>query len=143
MNPEHEPNPANESLLSTSNRRQHLGWLAGGAASLIGLAAGEPAFAAPSVFPGSSWATKSPAAAGMSSSRLSQAIRLASSKGGSGFVVRHGYKVASWGDVNRRYKTYSATKGFGSILLGLALDDGRAALNDLGRRWLPEIGTPP
>ena len=41
-----------------------------------------------------------------------------------GLVVKNGYQVASWGDPERADMTFSATKSFISILIGLAVDRG-------------------
>jgi CubicO group peptidase (beta-lactamase class C family) len=41
-----------------------------------------------------------------------------------GLVVKNGYQVASWGDPERIDMTFSATKSFISILIGLAVDRG-------------------
>lgn len=124
----------------TLTRRHHLGLLSAGVAAL---ALPRGVTAASDEYPGQSWTQRSPAAVGMSDSRLKEAIRFASSRGGAGFVVRSGYQVASWGDETKPYKLYSATKGFGSLLLGLAIDDGLVALSDRGAKWLPGFGTPP
>jgi CubicO group peptidase (beta-lactamase class C family) len=39
-----------------------------------------------------------------------------------GLVLRHGYIVAQWGDINRVDMTFSVTKSFLSTIAGLALD---------------------
>ncbi len=41
-----------------------------------------------------------------------------------GLIVKNGYLVASWGDPERADMTFSATKSFISILIGLAVDRG-------------------
>ncbi len=43
---------------------------------------------------------------------------------GSGLVIRNGYVVAEWGDVDREDMTFSVTKSYLSTMAGLALDDG-------------------
>lgn len=40
-----------------------------------------------------------------------------------GVIIRHGYIVAQWGDVNRVDMTFSATKSYLSTIAGLAVDD--------------------
>ena len=41
-----------------------------------------------------------------------------------GVVLRHGYIIAEWGDVERVDLTYSATKSYVATMAGLAFDDG-------------------
>lgn len=41
-----------------------------------------------------------------------------------GVIVRHGYVVAEWGDIEKVDPTYSAAKSYLSTLLGLAIDRG-------------------
>jgi CubicO group peptidase (beta-lactamase class C family) len=75
----------------------------------------------------------------MNQAKLDQAIGYAQDFGGSGMVVRNGYRVASWGDQAKRYLTYSATKSFGSVLLGIALAEGKVQLGSKVAPKLPEI----
>lgn len=42
----------------------------------------------------------------------------------SGLIVKNGYIVASWGDIERPELTFSATKSYLSTVAGLAFDDG-------------------
>ena len=44
--------------------------------------------------------------------------------GPAGLVIKNGYIVAQWGEVNRVDMTFSATKSFLSTTAGLAIDDG-------------------
>lgn len=44
--------------------------------------------------------------------------------GPAGLVIKNGYIVAQWGDVNRVDMTFSATKSFLSTTAGLAIDNG-------------------
>lgn len=44
--------------------------------------------------------------------------------GPAGLVIKKGYIVAQWGDVNRVDMTFSVTKSFLSTVAGLALDEG-------------------
>lgn len=41
-----------------------------------------------------------------------------------GMIIRNGYIVAQWGDVNRVDMTFSTTKSYLSTIAGLALDEG-------------------
>lgn len=47
--------------------------------------------------------------------------------GGAGIILRHGYKVAEWGDVGRPDMTFSAVKSYLSTVAGLLWADGRIA----------------
>lgn len=44
--------------------------------------------------------------------------------GAAGLIIKNGYIVAQWGDVNRVDMTFSATKSFLSTTTGLAIDNG-------------------
>ena len=44
--------------------------------------------------------------------------------GPAGLVIKNGYIVAQWGDVNRVDMTFSGTKSFLSTMVGLAVDNG-------------------
>jgi CubicO group peptidase (beta-lactamase class C family) len=44
--------------------------------------------------------------------------------GPAGLVIKNGYIVAQWGDVNRVDMTFSATKSYLSTIAGLAVDNG-------------------
>jgi CubicO group peptidase (beta-lactamase class C family) len=118
-------------------RRQALGLLAGGLAA--GLIRPSDALAAPSpTWPGSSWTSITPATAGFDPTKFTQAVNYAKSKGGSGFVARYGYQVATWGTATQKYDIKSATKGVGSLLVSLALQDGLVQLADPVLKWLTQ-----
>ena len=44
--------------------------------------------------------------------------------GPAGIILKDGYQIASWGDINRVDMTFSVTKSYLSTLAGLAEDDG-------------------
>ncbi len=44
--------------------------------------------------------------------------------GPAGMIIKSGYIVAQWGDVNRVDMTFSVTKSFLSTMAGIAIDDG-------------------
>ena len=44
--------------------------------------------------------------------------------GPAGMIIKGGYIVAQWGDINRVDMTFSVTKSFLSTMAGLAIDDG-------------------
>lgn len=101
-------------------------------------------------FPGTTWERKSPAEAGFDPVALGQAIEFAkgretnfpkdfstqekifgkklgplpAERGGiNGLVIRNGYIVASFGDIEKVDPTYSAAKSYLSAILGVAVRD--------------------
>ena len=59
--------------------------------------------------------------------------------GGSGLVVRGGYVVAQWGDVDRSEMVFSVAKSLLATVAGVAVADGRiASLDDRVARYVPE-----
>jgi hypothetical protein len=101
-------------------------------AAAVSLAA---AFAAPArlaaaddaLWPTPDWTRAEPADVGLDARLLQQARDYALTGGGSGYIVRHGRLVMSWGDPKKTYDLKSTTKSIGVTALGLALDDRRAA----------------
>jgi CubicO group peptidase (beta-lactamase class C family) len=62
----------------------------------------------------------------------------------SGFIVRHGNLVYSWGSPTQRYEMKSTTKSMGGLALLLALDEGKIALGDNVSAKIPAVfGTNP
>ena len=94
-------------------------------------------------FPGSSWPTGTPASVGLNVTKLIQAQKYAQRYGGAGCVIRHGQLVHSWGSLTQLYNVQSATKSFGSALLGFAVDDGKVDLTTPAQRYLPSVGAIP
>ena len=94
-------------------------------------------------FPGQGWSIAAPATAGLDEAKLNQARDYALTGGGSGYIVRGGKLVMSWGDRAQRYDLKSTTKSFGAAALGLAVMDGRMRLEDKARLHHPTLGTPP
>jgi CubicO group peptidase (beta-lactamase class C family) len=112
-------------------------------AGALALTAG-PAYAKDAViYPGATWAKATPAEVGMDADTLAKARAYALTGGGSGYVTRHGKLVLSWGDPRRRYDLKSSTKSIGVTSLGLALADGKMALDDRAVKYQPSLGTPP
>ena len=95
------------------------------------------------VWPRSAWASRTPVGAGVDPRELDKALAYAKRFGGSGIVVKGGYKIAAWGSQTTRYDLKSATKSFGSILLGLAGREHGLNLTDRVRPRLATIGLPP
>ncbi|MDY0064756.1 MAG: serine hydrolase [Steroidobacteraceae bacterium] len=107
---------------------------------------GEDVYPAPDLDendPDRGWTRITPAEAGMDVDLLAQAQAYAEAAGGSGMIVRGGRLVHSWGNIDERFASQSATKSIGGMALGLAIDDGLVALEDLASTHLPSIGTPP
>jgi CubicO group peptidase (beta-lactamase class C family) len=89
------------------------------------------------------WERASPASQGMDESELRQAREYALTGGGSGYIIRHGKLVMSWGDAKKRYDLKSTTKSIGVTALGLAIMDGKMKLADKARVYHPTLATPP
>jgi len=95
------------------------------------------------VFPGKHWQKRTAAEMGMDAELLGKAREYALSGGGSGYVVRGGYLVASWGDPKRLYDLKSTTKSIGVTALGLAIADGKMKLSDRAAKYHPSLAVPP
>ena len=87
--------------------------------------------AADVVWPLREWAKAAPADVGMGESPLKKARNYALTGGGSGYVIRHGKLVMSWGNPSRRYDLKSTTKSIGVTALGRAIADKSGAKLDL------------
>lgn len=94
-------------------------------------------------FPAEKWAKATPAEVGLDEAGLDQARDYALTGGGSGFIIRGGRLVYSWGDPAQRYDLKSSTKSFGAAALGLAIKDGKMRLADKAHAHHPTLGTPP
>ncbi len=94
------------------------------------------------VWPGLEWQTATPESQGLSGAALDEAAAYAEkSGGGSGCIIRRGYLVKEWGDPKKLADIKSATKGsVGTTVLGLAVDAGLVALDDLAVKHYPTIG---
>ncbi len=78
--------------------------------------------AAEAVFPGATWATKTPAEVGLDVAKLKA---FSDKVGGHGCVTRHGYMVYAWGDATKPGDVASAAKPVYSHFLIQALEQGR------------------
>ena len=94
-------------------------------------------------FPGSSWPTATPASVGLNATKLVQAQKYAQRYGGAGCIIRQGKLVHSWGSFTQLYNVQSATKSFGSALLGFAVDDGKLGLTTQAQHCLKSVGAIP
>ena len=89
------------------------------------------------------WPTASPSEVGMDGTLLAVAREYALTGGGSGYIIRNGKLVMSWGNPGQRYDIKSATKSFGATVLGLAIKDNLVSLEDKAQGCIPELGIPP
>lgn len=76
------------------------------------------------VFPGATWAQRTPEQAGMSRAKLQE---LQDTVGGDGMIVRGGYQVWAWGDLDLARNWGSAAKPPISTMLFLAVTQGRCS----------------
>ncbi|MBE3100091.1 MAG: serine hydrolase [Planctomycetes bacterium] len=117
------------------------------AAALVWLLPGgarvAPAAAERESWPMPEWSTAAPAEVGMDAALLEKARDYALKGEGSGYVVRRGRLVLSWGDPRRLYDLKSSTKSFGAAALGLAIADGKMKLTDKAVAYQPSLGNPP
>ena len=106
-------------------------------------AAGRQPGRRPRPWPGREWATATPAEARLDARLLEKARDYALTAEGSGHVIRGGRLVMAWGDPKQRYDLKSSTKSFGSLVLALAIGDGKVRLDDAAAKHHPDFGTPP
>ena len=57
-------------------------------------------------------------------------------------IARGGKLVLEWGSRSSQYGVKSTTKSFGSLLLGISLDDGLVSLDDPVVQHMSGFGTP-
>jgi CubicO group peptidase (beta-lactamase class C family) len=94
-------------------------------------------------WPGEQWEAAGSAEAGLDATLLARARDYALTGGGSGVITRGGRLVLSWGDLDRRFDLKSSTKAIGVTALGLAIRDGKIALEDRAKKHHPGLGIPP
>lgn len=95
------------------------------------------------VFPGTEWQTDEPANQGVDAAGLEKAKEwLASHNSKSGLVVRHGRIIAEWyfGDAkpDSLFACYSTSKSLSSMATGLAIEDGKLALDQTVGQYVPD-----
>ena len=98
---------------------------------------------AAAVLPVPEWERATPEEMGMDAAKLRQARDYALTGGGSGYITRGGKLVLAWGDPEKRYDLKSTTKSIGVTALGLAIKDGKLALDDRATERHPRFGVPP
>ncbi len=129
-----------------------VGTTGGTASGAGGTAGGAPGSTAPAVasvtYPGASWATVDPAAAGFDTKALDD-MATAAQAGGSNclLVTRNGKLVKDWywngTSTDSSQEVFSATKSYSSTLVGIAQDEGKLSLTDSASKYIPAWkGTP-
>jgi CubicO group peptidase (beta-lactamase class C family) len=93
--------------------------------------------------PDRGWTRVTPAEFNMDAARLEQAATYALTAGGTGMIVKGGRLVHSWGDIDAKFASQSATKSIGGTLLGIAIEDGLVNLTDTAVSKISYIGNPP
>ncbi|MBD3161700.1 MAG: serine hydrolase [Candidatus Eisenbacteria bacterium] len=78
------------------------------------------------VWPGAEWTVRSPEEAGLDPIALAA---LAEEVGGSGMVVKNGYRVHAWGEIDRPIDWSSASKPVVATCLWMAVEDGLCSLD--------------
>lgn len=94
-------------------------------------------------WPGEDWETATPASQGLDGDKLEKARAwLETHNSKSGLVIRHGRIVAEWyfggADKQSQFAAYSTTKSLSSMATGLAIADGKLALNHTVGKYLPD-----
>jgi len=93
-----------------------------------------PAAAVPEVFPGATWAQRTPAQVGLNTTKLDG---LAALVGGDGMIVRYGYQVYTWGNPARRGDWGSASKAVTATTLFFADHEGLCSIHSCVGDFLP------
>ena len=95
-----------------------------------------------SVWPGEEWEIATPASQGLDADGLEKARAwLETHNSKSGAVIRHGRIVAEWyfggADRQSKFAAYSTTKSLSSMATGMAIADGKLALDHTVGRYMP------
>ena len=111
--------------------------------SLLVVCLSDQIAAAQTVWPGEEWETAAPASRGMDAAGLEKAkVWLESHNSKSGVVIRHGRIVAEWyfggADRQSKFAAYSTSKSLSSMATGLAIADGKLALDHTVGRSIPD-----
>ncbi len=95
------------------------------------------------IWPSPNWHDVDPISVGLDAKALTKAKRYSLSAGGSGIIIWQGNAVMRWGDQKLRYDIKSATKSFGSTMLGIAVKDTKVDLSDRAHELHHSFGIPP
>jgi len=85
------------------------------------------------IYPGAEWLTSTPAQQGMLSAPIAQMDSLMAAAQANGVLIRNGYVIAEWnyaGTADKKIETQSITKSINSMVLGLAIQEGKVASLD-------------
>ena len=94
-------------------------------------------------WPGEDWETATPTSQGMDGDQLEKARAwLETHHSKSGVVIRHGRIVAEWyfagADKQSQFAAYSTSKSLSSMATGLAIADGKLALDHTVGKYVPD-----
>jgi len=96
------------------------------------------------IFPDKDWSEATPASQGVSAVKLREAVAYMDRQFGSQgakelAIIRNGYLIWKGPDIDAYHNVWSATKVFTSTVLGLLIQDGKCALDDLAVKYLPDL----
>jgi CubicO group peptidase (beta-lactamase class C family) len=113
---------------------------------LITASTGNSAVAASSkmVFPDRHWQETDPEAQGIDSTKLQAAVSYLKNNSGSDgvnelVIIRNGCMIFKGSDIDKMHGVWSLTKSFTSTVLGLLIDDNKAALDTLAKDYVPSM----
>lgn len=99
------------------------------------------------VFPGEEWAVRKPESMGLNKEALAKIGKLMEKSQSNGVLIKNGYLVAEWnfdGPADKKIEVQSITKSITSMVLGLALKEGKiASINDLVKKYYPGFNAGP
>ena len=95
-------------------------------------------------FPGKDWKEVTPESQGIDSAKLNAAISyLKNNSGRDGVkemvIIRNGYMVFKGANIDKVHGVWSLTKSFTSTVLGILIDDDRAALDTLAKEYVSSM----
>lgn len=99
-----------------------------------------PASAQQMLFPGDTWQTATPESVLVDSYKLETAVQMLRNYRQSVnelLIVRNGRVIWQGNNVDGPFPIWSATKTYASTVLGLLVDDGKIALEDLAQEYVP------
>jgi CubicO group peptidase (beta-lactamase class C family) len=96
------------------------------------------------VFPGEQWQEATPESQGVDSGKLEAAVSYLKNHSGSDgvrelVVIRNGRLIWKGDNIDKQHGVWSLTKSFTSTVLGLLIDDGKAALDTLAKDYVPSM----
>lgn len=96
------------------------------------------------IFPEEHWQEAKPEAQGVDSTKLQAAVSYLKDNSGSDgvkelVIIRNGCMIWKGTDIDKMHGVWSLTKSFTSTVLGLLIDDGKAALDTLAKDYVPSM----